>query len=817
MNNVTKLCILMVALCAAIGLSAQSNVLATGGGLKNFDFPIAGIDNVFIPLSNPSLLGTGNANGFGFAHQSIEDKWQKNYWLFLNGDGLSYIYQRNNGKNIHTLATGSEALPVHIFPNLYMGTNYAWTGDVFKEGDFRSGVTYRPTDFASLAMTWDNPYKQSPSYRGGVAIRPFAFTDAVADYRLELSADINYAKDGKDYKTYKPSIGVQTQILDGLMIGGAYNMESESTMLSFSIGSRTSSAGAVMNSKKDYSDGVAYAHFGEESYKPFLGITPKTWYNMNMKGNIVSYKAPKYKFGPINIFDSKDKSVEALISEINKAKDDPAVHGILLRNPSFSTSMALQQEILDAFAAFKASGKKISFYYDNISNGGYIFAASIADEIYLNPMGSIDLRGLSITSPYFKNLLNELGIETLNFRSHKYKNAGNMFSETAMTDAEREVYDSILQSFYNQLTGRIEQGRGNKLKANVDSIIDNGPYFLAQDAVEKGLVDGLIYADELDKKLKEDSKFSAKTSSLPNYRDYDWSKPKEHQIAVIYASGNIVMGKGTPGQKIAHETTVDLIRKARKNKAYKGIILRVDSGGGSAQASDIILRELELAQTENKKPVVVSMAGVAASGGYYISCKADRIIADPATITGSIGVIGLVFNATDLFKKVKVNWSTVKKGENADMGSMFRPWKENEKEMLTEMIEWTYEDFVKKVDEGRKTMNLAQVHEHAQGRVWTGEQALEIGLVDALGGMDIAKEHMKEVSGIKGELQLVDATSAEGGIRVDMNSSPLLSIVPMKAIEMLSSEYVKLYEMWEDFSQEKALMLSPYAPQDTQF
>jgi len=813
MKTLTKLVFLMLVLSIGSVLCAQP----IANSLDKFDFPIAGIDNMFIPISNPSLLGTGNANGFGIAHLNVEDKWQKNYWLFLNNDGLSYIYQRNNGKNIHTLATGGEFFPAYIFPNLYLGTNYRWQEDGFKEGDFRSGVSYRPADYASLALTWDNPYKDSPSYRGGIALRPFALTDAVADYRLELTADMNYAKNIDDYKAYKPVLGVQTQILDGLMLGASYNMENESAMLNFSFAANNTSAGAMMHSKTDDSYGVTWAHMSDESFKPFLGLSPKTWYNMKLSGNILTFKSPKYQFGPFNIYDSKDKSVEAVIAEINKAKDDPTIKGIFLKNPSFATSYALQQELIEAFAIFKTTGKKVSFYFDNISNGGYIFAASIADEIYLNPMGSIDLRGLSITSPYLKNLLTELGIETLNFRSHKYKSAGNMFSETEMTASEREVYDSILQSIYSQITESIYRGRGKKLSDSVENIIDGGPYFLASDALSKGLVDALVYADEVNKQLTKDSKFSAKTSNMVDYRSYDWSKPKETQIAVIYASGNIMMGKGTPGRKIAEETTVDLIRKARKNSAYKGIILRVDSGGGSAQASDIILHEMELAQTENKKPVVVSMAGMAASGGYYISCKADRIVADPATLTGSIGVIGLVFNATDMFKKIKINWSTVNKGANADMGSMYRPWKEAEKEKLTQMIEWTYEDFVKKVDDGRKVMNLEQVHQHAQGRVWTGAQALEIGLVDALGGLDTAVENMRDVSQIKGKIRLVDATTSIKGMSIDMSSNPLVKMLPIKALETMSADYIKLYELWDDYSGDGALMLCPFMPETIEF
>jgi len=531
----------------------------------------------------------------------------------------------------------------------------------------------------------------------------------------------------------------------------------------------------------------------------------------------VSYKSPSYSFGPFRVFDSNQRGIDSVINELEKAAREPGVEGILLINPSFSSSFALQQELVRAFASFKAKGKKVECYYDNISNGGYIFAASVADNIWLNPMGSVDLHGLSITSPYFATLLDSLGVEVLNFRSHEYKDAGNMFSEEKMTPAEREAYNSLLQSLYAQILQRIDAGRGDKLTASVEEIINEGPYLVAEDALEKGLVDELIYEDQLAKQLKKDFHFSKQQKEPTEYCDYTWTKPKENLVAVIYANGNIVMGKGTPGQKIAQETTVNLIRKARKDDLYQGIILRVDSGGGSAQASDIILRELELAKTENKKPVVVSMAGTAASGGYYISCNADKIVAEPSTLTGSIGVLGLMFNATEMFHKIKVNWDTVKKGEHADLGSISRPWTEEEKKIITSSIEYCYDDFVKKVDEGRSSMNLEQVKQYAQGRIWTGEQAYTIGLVDELGGMDTAKNIMQELIGKKGKLTLVDATTKKEGITISVNFGELNAYTPIKALNTVNMDYIKLYELWNDFGQDKTLMLSPLLPESLQF
>lgn len=823
MMKKAKLLLLFTFLLLGGSLLAQTVPSAMQLGWQ--EFPIAGIDNLFIPYANPSLIGTGNASGLSLVHLANEEQFEKHYWLMYKSNGLSYAYERDHGTDYHMFGTGFELLPAHILPNLYVGTNFRFENGEGKYGTFRSGVTYRPTDYGSFAFTWDNPLKGKPFYRGGLAVRPFAFTDKIADYRLELSADVNYSYiySNEGYEMKKPILGLNTQILDGVKLGATYNLEEETALLSFSLSAANFEVGTMAKTiKKENGNGnnfytYNYAHLSDLSYKPFLGLKSDKWYTMAPKANVVSFKAPKYKLGPFKIFDSNVRSIEDITAQLNKAKADPQVEGILLINPAFSTSYGLQQELVTAFKDFKASGKNLSFYYDNISNGSYIFASSVADKIYLNPMGSLDLRGISITSPYLRDMLNSLGIEPVNFRSHKYKSAGNMFSENEMTAAEREVYESLLQSIYDQMLVQINEGRQGKLRGNLQTIIDEGPYLIAQDAFDVGLVDELIYQDELTAKLKTDFGYTSRSSSLTNYRSYDWSHPKESCIAVIYASGSIVMGKGTPGQKIAHETTVDLIRKARKNSMYKGILLRVDSGGGSAQASDIILRELHLAKTENKLPIVVSMAGTAASGGYYIAANADRIVANPATLTGSIGVIGLTFNASEMFRKIKVNWSTVKMGERSDFGRMSRPFTEDEKQIMVDLIEHTYDDFVGKVAAGRKNLSVEDVNAIAQGRVWTGAQAKANGLVDALGGLEVAKQQMREVTGIKGELRFVDATSSEDGINLTINTKNMLKLGSLQALSELNDEYLKLYEIWKDYDGDKVLMLSPLQIENLNF
>jgi protease-4 len=810
--------LLMLLLCVLSTLGAQNIADMDYMQMGWQEFPIAGIDNVFIPYSNPSLIATGHADGIALVHLADEDRFQKRYWLMLNAGNLAYTYERNQSKGYHLIGTGFEALPAHILPNLYLGTNYRFADGSVEDGTFRSGVTYRPHNSASLAFTLENPMHDRPFYRGGLALRPLAMIPAIADYRLELSADLNYSYLSADgYKIKKPILGINTQLVDGVKLGATYNLDEETALINFSLSARSGEIGSLVRARENDNYGYAYVHMNEKAFKPFLGIIKPTWYQMPAKATVVSFKAPKYKFGPFSLFEKGTRGIQEITRELKQAKEDPAVSGILLINPSFGTSFALQQELVSAFQDFRASGKKVAIYYDNISNGGYIFGSAISDKIYLNPMGSLDLRGLSISSPYLKDALHSLGIEAINFRSHKYKNAGNMFSENEMTAAEREVYESLLQNIYDQMIAQINLGRGDKLQKPVQSLVDQGPYFIAQHAVDQGLVDKLLYQDELNDQLKKDFSITHKSTSLTDYRTYDWSQPRENLVAVIYASGNIVMGKGTPGQKIAHQTTVDLIRNARKDDKYKGIILRVDSGGGSAQASDIILRELSLAQSENKKPVVVSMAGAAASGGYYISAQADRIVADPATITGSIGVIGIIPNATEMFKKIKVNWSTVKMGERADLGALSRPWTQSEKDLVSASIEHVYEDFVNIVAEGRKNLSKEQVHEIAQGRVWTGEQAKNNGLVDDLGGMDIALQHMRELTGIKGSIRLVDATSSQEGIQLEIESRSLMNMLGLGAFDSMSKEYIQIFELWQDFSEEKALMLSPINISDQTF
>ncbi|MCB5229935.1 MAG: signal peptide peptidase SppA [Candidatus Cloacimonetes bacterium] len=788
-------------------------------------YPLASVDDQFIPYVNPALLGAQHNSDLGFAQIMDKDGWIKQHILFVNAGGSSYVYENCNNTSFHNLSGGFALGNNGILRNIYLGSRYSWQNSSFGKGWWRSGATVRPHNSASMAFVWDNPQSGPPAYRAGISLRPLQWFLPQHGYRLELSGDMGYRKeiDANDptlleYKFGDAVVGVKTQVLDGLMVGATYNLDSENLMLNFGLRFGKTNLSNIITKTKD-GDPIFIPHIGlgDYNYKSFLGLNGRKWYEMKLDKSIVSYKAPSYELGPVKIFDGKTRSIEDLVRELERVAEEPGIEGIVLVNPSFGTSFALMEELVRAFDAFKATGKKVECYYDNISNGGYIFASAIADNIMLNPTGILDLRGFSVTSPYLGEMLDSLGVEVINFRSHKYKSAGNMFSESSMTESERETYEALLDTFYDTALAQIAKGRGDRLQDTPETLVENGPYLMAQEAVDAGLVDKLIYQDQLDEHLKENYGFKGRRKDLHNYLSYNWHIPSESKIAVIYASGNIVMGKGTPGKMIAEESTVNLIRKARKDPSYKGIILRVDSGGGSAQASDIILRELELAQIENNKPVVVSMAGAAASGGYYIACKADKIIAEATTITGSIGVIGIMFNAERMFNKIRVNWSTVKKGRNSDFPSIYRGWSEEEKQRMTDFIEVTYEDFVNKVAAGRQHLSLDEVNEYAQGRVWSGKDALERGLIDELGGMDTAIESMRELAGIKGKIRLVDATTSTKGIRVNMSKGIGLSALDHPLFTALDESYIRLYELWRDYEGQNPLMLSPIQSQDIEF
>jgi protease IV len=424
---------------------------------------------------------------------------------------------------------------------------------------------------------------------------------------------------------------------------------------------------------------------------------------------------------------------------IRYAKTDSAVKGIFLRCEENANGFASSQELRHALSDFKASGKFVYAYGDVISQKAY-YVAGVADRIYCSPAGSLEWTGLSTEVMYLKHALDKLGIEPQIFYDGKFKSATEPLRTDKMSDANRLQTGEWLGDLNGQLLS------GAATERHLDTAVlaryeREGTIQTAYDGVKNQLLDGAIYRDEvlteLRKKLSLASDADVNFISISTYAGaVDLDNTTADRIAVIYAQGDIVYGAGEEGQ-IGSDEYVQWIRKAGKDPHIKALVLRVNSPGGSSLASDIILRALETVRKAGK-PVVVSMGDLAASGGYYISCGADSIFAEPNTITGSIGVFAILPNLQSFFKdKLGITFDGVKTAPYADQGNISRPLTGTERGFLQAGVDSTYLAFKQHVASGRR-MTLDQVEAIAQGRVWTGQRARENGLVDELGNIDDA-------------------------------------------------------------------------------
>lgn len=428
-----------------------------------------------------------------------------------------------------------------------------------------------------------------------------------------------------------------------------------------------------------------------------------------------------------------------ILSRIQAAKEDANIKGIYLNVKGVNTGFATMKAIRDAIENFKESGKFVLAYSDNYTQKGY-YLSSVANEVYLHPEGGLDFRGLASSVMFFKDALTKLGVEMQVLKVGTYKSAVEPYLLNAMSDANREQVGSYLESIYSTFVGDIARSR--KLTADTVRAVANA-YAIKypEDAVSLHFVDSLMYKDQLLAKIRGklaiDDKKDIPTISLLDYKNSPASgKGSADRVAVLYAYGAIVDGEGTTGE-IGGDKLSRELRDLRNDDKVKAIVLRVNSPGGSALASDVIWREVDL--TKKVKPVVVSMGDYAASGGYYIAAAADSIFADPTTLTGSIGVFGVIPNFQKLFnEKLGVHFDAVKTAKYADMDvDMDRPLTEEEKGIIQGSVNRVYQVFMKRVADGRK-MSIADVDSIGQGRVWTGAQAVDLKLVDRLASLDEA-------------------------------------------------------------------------------
>ncbi|MDN3579859.1 signal peptide peptidase SppA [Mucilaginibacter flavus] len=438
----------------------------------------------------------------------------------------------------------------------------------------------------------------------------------------------------------------------------------------------------------------------------------------------------------------KSTGLNDILANIKKAKTDSNIKGIFLDESYMTSGQATTEEIRNALIDFKKSGKFV-IAYSEVYTQGFYYLASVADKVYMNPKGIFEFTGFSQQVTFLKGALDKLGVEVQVIKVGTYKSAVEPFFLTKMSDPNRLQVTSYLGSLYDQFLTGISKSRG----INKDSLFNyanSGRVQFPEDAVKLKLIDGLKYKDEILDELKQRTGIG-KTANVVSVDLDDYTKNKadntdddassKKQIAIVYANGEISGGEGDDNS-IGSERISKAIRKVRLDNKVKAVVLRVNSPGGSSLASDVIWREVAL--TKKVKPIIVSMGDYAASGGYYISCAADSIFAEPNTITGSIGIFAILPNMQKLFNdKLGVTFDGVKTGKYADLGNVSRPLSPEERAILQNNVNHGYDEFTKAVAAGRgKTQEY--INSIGQGRVWTGSQAIKIGLVDRLGNINDA-------------------------------------------------------------------------------
>ncbi|MBR2502141.1 MAG: signal peptide peptidase SppA [Rikenellaceae bacterium] len=519
-------------------------------------------------------------------------------------------------------------------------------------------------------------------------------------------------------------------------------------------------------------------------------VEPKSVLKIDLAESIVDQPVndPLAGFDPMSMNVQKSVSNMQVMNAIESAAQDDNIEGIYINLTGAGTaSAALLEEVRDYITAFKESGKFVVAYGEVYSQGGY-YLASVADSIYLNPVGEMDWRGLAMQVMFYKGALDKLGIEPQVFRHGTFKSAVEPYIMSRMSPENRTQMETIASSIWGTMVADIAKERNLSIDS-LNMFATDLSAMMAEDALANRMVDGLKYEDEVEDILREKLELDADEDiTFVTLGEYIAANPytptySDNKIEVIYAEGQIVQGTSEQGT-LGSSTLADQLAEARLDEEVKAVVLRVNSPGGSALASEVIWREMELLRQQ--KPVIVSMGDYAASGGYYISAPADAIIANATTLTGSIGVFGLMFNAEKaLNNKLGITIDVAKTNPSADMGMPFRAVSSNERTKIMRSIEQVYSTFVNHVADGRN-MTFDSVDAIGQGRVWTGNDGNRIGLVDEIGGLKYAiavaadkaeclddymvRESMGEPTGLAALLSSLEAHISDRKMRKEMGA-----------------------------------------------
>ncbi|MGB3341967.1 MAG: signal peptide peptidase SppA [bacterium] len=581
---------------------------------------------------------------------------------------------------------------------------------------------------------------------GGISIRPF-------EEYLTLSCDLEYEGIDSIFTYYWGAMFIPTE---GLKMHFQANEDFDwQAGLEISVG-KMKLAGSYCDAEEKISGGIM---FSAQSYESLLPKKNRIS-SLTLSGNYPEIKRKTFFGIPLKA----EQGFTKLLNDLRYLRTQNHIPVIVVKIKSGGLGSAQIEELGDILSELKDSGKRIVFFADNYQGTLLYGLACTGNEIILSPLGTIKIPGLAMRKPYIKGTLEKLGIEFDISHAGKYKSAVEIFERTSMSEADREQISKILDDFYYPVLNKIAKGRA-KSPEEVEELINDAGYFNSDEAIEHGLIDTMLYEFELEDYLHEKyGKMSVVDFGRIVNEDIvteQWQTDRP-EIALVIAEGSIVPGQGKPdlfqSSLIGGERYAKILNNLAKNNNIKAVILRINSGGGDAFASEEIAYAVE--KCVAVKPVIVSMGDVAGSGGYYIACLADKIYANNNTITGSIGVFGLNPVTKGLYDKIGITWDYVKKGEHSDAYWGLRHLNEEEMEKFDKEVLWYYDRFTKRVAEGRQ-LTQDKVDSLGQGRIYSGKHAQEIGLVDVTGGFLDALEAAKELSGIKGDVEIIVYTGSD--------------------------------------------------------
>ena len=703
---------------------------------------LAGTDDALAVLSNPAGLAVRSASEFYAIYNFRQVPWSE---FFSNTTFLA---------KAGPLAAYWEPKPSRYGVALGMGGDGVYSGIRFRRDSLSRwdlSALVRPFKQVSVGATWNDINHDWGRLALGAAVRPIG-------NRLTLF--------GETYliTPLRPMAGFDVEPLDGLDLGLKvfFGEHSEDTRIVAGISLGLGKAGIGAVATDDPSEVGGFLRVGSAPQRSLLSGGSR-YLEIKLNEEIADRK-PGFSLSPRNV-----RTSWQLLDLIARARKDNTIKALVLRIDGVSASFAQAQELRQALAAFRAQGKRVVVYAPSLGMMSY-YIASVADQVWTNPLGDVTIPGMSMGTIFLKGTLEKLGIQFNGTRHGKYKSAIETFTEDSLTPPNREQYEAYLDAPYGEFVQATAAGR-HVSRDRMEALVNIG-FFNAEEAKKNGLVDMVCYHDEVDSLLKKELKGLGKVSEKDYADDLvqseDWA-PKP-AIAIVYATGTIAAGESrtdflTGTMTMGAQTMVRAIRQARDDKRVKAVVLRIDSPGGDGFASDMIWRELELCR--QKKPVVVSMAGVAGSGGYYIACNATRIFALPTTLTGSIGVFDYKFVTEGLYNKLGAKRQVVTRGEHADAMSDMRAMTPEEDSMMQAQVDYFYHQFVQKVAAGRK-LSYDKVDSIGQGRIWSGLDAKRIGIVDSLGGFLDAVGYAKQVAKLK-DCDYVVLPAPKGGLGVTLS------------------------------------------------